>query len=148
MPEDSHFDRAALGGTSHYFYATPACLTKALASKNPPAVVLHAHEGVMASQHGFLVLWEFRAGVGDGRAILRSLNKTAKRSGSGIRSGGCAILPTTAFSLKQTAAQVWLIGTSQEHLAHNNLARAQIWALETTSASPAATDGILPTTTL
>jgi hypothetical protein len=35
----------------------------------------------------------------------------------------------SAFDLKQTAAQVWLIGPGLEHLADNNSARAQTWVL-------------------
>ena len=36
----------------------------------------------------------------------------------------------SAFDLKRSAAQVWLVGMDLEHLANNNSARAQIWVLE------------------
>lgn len=36
----------------------------------------------------------------------------------------------SAFDLKHSAAQVWLMGAGLEHLANNNSARAQIWVLE------------------
>jgi hypothetical protein len=36
----------------------------------------------------------------------------------------------SAFDLKHSAAQVWLMGSGLEHLANNNSARAQIWVLE------------------
>jgi len=36
----------------------------------------------------------------------------------------------SAFDLKHSAAEVWLIGPGLEHLANNNSARAQIWVLE------------------
>jgi hypothetical protein len=35
-----------------------------------------------------------------------------------------------AFDLKHSAAQVWLLGSSLEHLANNNSAPAQVWVLE------------------
>lgn len=36
----------------------------------------------------------------------------------------------SAFDLKRSAAQVWLVGMGLEHLANNNPAPAQIWVLE------------------
>ena len=36
----------------------------------------------------------------------------------------------SAFDLKHSAAQVWLMGPGLEHLANNNSARAQIWILK------------------
>src|SRR5580658_2315834 len=36
----------------------------------------------------------------------------------------------SAFDLKRSAAQVWLMGPGLEHLANNNSVRAQIWILE------------------
>jgi hypothetical protein len=36
----------------------------------------------------------------------------------------------SAFDLKRSAAQVWLVGLGLEHLANNNSAAAQIWILE------------------
>jgi hypothetical protein len=36
----------------------------------------------------------------------------------------------TAFDLKHSAAQVWLVGAGLEHLANNNSAPAQVWVLE------------------
>ena len=36
----------------------------------------------------------------------------------------------SAFDLKHSAAQVWLLGSGLEHLANNNSARMQIWVLE------------------
>ena len=36
----------------------------------------------------------------------------------------------SAFDLKHSASQVWLVGTGLEHLANNNSAPAQIWVLE------------------
>ena len=36
----------------------------------------------------------------------------------------------SAFDLKHSAAQVWLLGSGLEQLANNNSARAQIWVLE------------------
>jgi hypothetical protein len=36
----------------------------------------------------------------------------------------------SAFDLKSSAAQVWLVGVGLEHLANNNPAPAQIWVLE------------------
>jgi len=38
---------------------------------------------------------------------------------------------TSAFDLKRSAAQVWLLGTGLVHLANNNPAPAQVWILET-----------------
>jgi hypothetical protein len=37
---------------------------------------------------------------------------------------------TSAFDLKHSAAQVWLLGSGLEHLANNNPALVQIWVLE------------------
>src|SRR6266851_1847689 len=37
----------------------------------------------------------------------------------------------SAFDLKRSAAEVWLIGSDLEHLANNNSAPAQVWVLET-----------------
>jgi hypothetical protein len=37
---------------------------------------------------------------------------------------------TSAFDLKRSAAQVWLVGVGLEHLANNNPAPAQVWVLE------------------
>jgi hypothetical protein len=36
----------------------------------------------------------------------------------------------SAFDLKRSAAQVWLVGAGLEHLANNNSAPAQVWVLE------------------
>jgi hypothetical protein len=36
----------------------------------------------------------------------------------------------SAFDLKRSAAQVWLVGAGLEHLANNNPAPAQVWVLE------------------
>lgn len=36
----------------------------------------------------------------------------------------------SAFDLKHSAAQVWLVGSGLEHLANNNSAPGQIWVLE------------------
>ena len=36
----------------------------------------------------------------------------------------------SAFDLKHSATQVWLVGAGLEHLANNNPAPAQIWVLE------------------
>jgi hypothetical protein len=36
----------------------------------------------------------------------------------------------SAFNLKHSATQVWLVGAGLEHLANNNPAPAQIWVLE------------------
>ena len=36
----------------------------------------------------------------------------------------------SAFDLKHSATQVWLVGAGLEHLANNNPALAQIWVLE------------------
>jgi hypothetical protein len=36
----------------------------------------------------------------------------------------------SAFDLKRSAAQIWLVGMGLEHLANNNPAPAQIWVLE------------------
>ena len=36
----------------------------------------------------------------------------------------------SAFDLKRSAAQVWLVGVGLEDLANNNLAPAQVWVLE------------------
>jgi hypothetical protein len=36
----------------------------------------------------------------------------------------------SAFDLKRSAAQVWLVGVGLEHLANNNPAPAQVWVLE------------------
>lgn len=36
----------------------------------------------------------------------------------------------SAFDLKRSAAQVWLVGVGLEHLANNNSAPAQVWVLE------------------
>lgn len=36
----------------------------------------------------------------------------------------------SAFDLKHSAAQVWLVGASLQHLANNNPAQAQVWILE------------------
>lgn len=36
----------------------------------------------------------------------------------------------SAFDLKRSVAQVWLLGSGLEHLANNNSAPAQIWVLE------------------
>jgi hypothetical protein len=37
----------------------------------------------------------------------------------------------SAFELKRSAAEVWLLGSDLEHLANNNSAPAQVWILET-----------------
>jgi hypothetical protein len=37
----------------------------------------------------------------------------------------------SAFDLKRSAAEVWLLGSDLEHLANNNSAPAQVWILET-----------------
>jgi hypothetical protein len=37
----------------------------------------------------------------------------------------------SAFDLKRSAAEVWLLGSDLEHLANNNSAPAQVWVLET-----------------
>lgn len=37
---------------------------------------------------------------------------------------------TSAFDLKHSAAQIWLVGGSLAHLANNNSAPAQVWVLE------------------
>lgn len=39
----------------------------------------------------------------------------------------------SAFDLKHSAAQVWLLGSGLEHLANNNSVPAQIWVLEALS---------------
>jgi hypothetical protein len=36
----------------------------------------------------------------------------------------------SAFDLKRSATQVWLVGSGLEHLANNNSAMAQVWVLE------------------
>jgi hypothetical protein len=36
----------------------------------------------------------------------------------------------SAFDLKHSAAEVWLLGAELENLANNNSARAQVWVLE------------------
>jgi hypothetical protein len=36
----------------------------------------------------------------------------------------------SAFDLKHSATQVWLVGAGLEHLANNNSATAQVWVLE------------------
>lgn len=62
-------------------------------------------------------------GAGDGRAILPSLNTTAKSSESGIRSGGCAILPTTTQ-----------LGRKSGFWKHFRLAAAHRWNLANNNA--------------
>jgi hypothetical protein len=37
---------------------------------------------------------------------------------------------SSAFDLKHSAAQVWLLGAGLEHLANNNSAPTQVWILE------------------
>ena len=37
----------------------------------------------------------------------------------------------SAFDLKHSAAEIWLLGTDLQHLANNNSAPAQVWVLET-----------------
>ena len=53
----------------------------------------------------------------------------------------------SAFDLKHSAAEVWLIGPGLEHLANNNSAPAQVWVLEALPPRHAPQIGILPTTT-
>ena len=71
-------------------------------------------------------------GAGAGRAIrpLVERNRQQQRVRDQKRRLRNLANNNSAFDLKRSAAQVWLVGGGLEHLANNNSAPAQVWVLE------------------
>ena len=66
----------------------------------------------------------------EGNAAIVERNRQQQRARDQKRRLRDLANNNSAFDLKRSAAQVWLVGVGLEHLANNNPALAQIWVLE------------------